>query len=148
PYGDVPAAGDNFTVESVLDHLQRHAFYGVSTVLDAGSGHIPTLLPLLADQAAGKLPNAAQVLLMAGVVPPNGGPDSILIKGTRPRHASYEVVRAPEARAAVQDIAAKNIKHVKIWLGDRNGTYPAMPHEVYDAVVDEAHKVGIKVHAH
>src|SRR5207247_1233201 len=28
------------------------------------------------------------------------------------------------------------------------GSYPAMPHEVYDAVIDEAHKHGIKVHAH
>jgi imidazolonepropionase-like amidohydrolase len=35
-----------------------------------------------------------------------------------------------------------------VWLGDRGGSYPAMPHEVYDAVIDEAHKHGIKVHAH
>jgi imidazolonepropionase-like amidohydrolase len=81
-------------------------------------------------------------------VPPNGGPDSVLIKGTRPLHANYEVIRSPEGRAAVQDVAAKNIKQIKIWLGDRNGTYPAMPREVYEAIVDEAHKNGIKVHAH
>ena len=85
---------------------------------------------------------------MAGVVPVNGGPDRILIKGTRPLHANYEVTRSPEARAAVQDIAAKNINQLKIWIGDRGGTYPAMPHEVYDAVIDEAHELGIKVHAH
>ncbi|MBI4486941.1 MAG: amidohydrolase family protein [Acidobacteria bacterium] len=85
---------------------------------------------------------------MAGVVAPNGGPDGILIKGTRPRQASYEVLRAPEARKAVQDIAAKNVKHLKIWMGDRGGSYPTMPKEVYDAVIDEAHKLGIMVHAH
>jgi imidazolonepropionase-like amidohydrolase len=147
-YGDVPAAADNFTAENVLDHLQRHAYYGVGTVLDAGSSHIPTMIPYLADQTAGKFPTAAQLFLMAGVVPPNGGPDNILIKGTRPRHASYEVLRAPEARKAVQEIASKNVKHIKIWMGDRNGSYPTMPHEVYDAVIDEAHKLGIKVHAH
>ncbi len=72
----------------------------------------------------------------------------ILIKGTRPLHANYEVVRATEARAAVQDVAAKGIRSVKIWLGDRGGSYPAMPHEVYDAVIDEAHRHGIMVHAH
>jgi imidazolonepropionase-like amidohydrolase len=81
-------------------------------------------------------------------VPPNGGPDSILIKGTRPLHANYEVIRAPEGRAAVQDVLAKNIKRIKIWLGDRGGSYPAMPWQVYEAIIDEAHKNNIKVHAH
>jgi len=81
-------------------------------------------------------------------VPINGGPDRILIQGTRPLRANYEVTRSPEARAAVQDIAAKNIGHIKIWLGDRGGSYPAMPHEVYDAVIDEAHKNQITVHSH
>ena len=53
-------------------------------------------------------------------------------------HANYEVIKAPEGRAAVQDVVAKGITHLKIWLGDRNGTYPAMPREVYEAVIDEA----------
>ena len=148
----IKAAGEslaeNFTPENMLDHLQRQAFYGVGTVMDAGSAPVATSLQFQVDQAGRKFPPAAQFVFMAGVVPPNGGPDHILIKGTRPLHANYEVTRSPEARAAVQDIAAKNIKHLKIWLGDRNGTYPAMPHEVYDAVIDEAHKHGIMVHAH
>src|SRR6266851_8922907 len=79
--GDSPAASDNFTPENVLDHLQRQAFYGVGTVLDAGSGSIPMLAQFQVDEAARNFPPAAQILLMAGVVPPNGGPDSILIKG-------------------------------------------------------------------
>jgi len=148
----IKAAGEslaeNFTPENMLDHLQRQAFYGVGTVMDAGSAPVATSLQFQVDQAGRKFPPAAQFVFMAGVVPPNGGPDHILIKGTRPLHANYEVTRSPEARAAVQDIAAKNIKYLKIWLGDRNGTYPAMPHEVYDAVIDEAHKHGIMVHAH
>ena len=142
------ARAENFTPENMLDHLQRQAFYGVGTVMDAGSAPVATSLQFQVDQAASKFPPAARLVVMAGVVPPNGGPDHILIKGTRPLHANYEVTRSPEARAAVQDIAAKHITHLKIWLGDRNGTYPAMPHEVYDAVIDEAHKHGIMVHAH
>src|SRR5580700_5677236 len=35
--GDIPAAPPNYTPENLLDHLQRQAFYGVGTVLDAGS---------------------------------------------------------------------------------------------------------------
>jgi imidazolonepropionase-like amidohydrolase len=146
------AAGEalpgNFTPANLLDHLQREAFYGVGTANDGGSAPVPLSLQFQRDQAAGSAPAAARYWFNAGIVPPNGGPDAILIKGTRPLHANYEVVLAPEARAAVQEVAARNITHVKIWLGDRGGSYPAMPHEVYDAVIDEAHKHGIRVHAH
>lgn len=139
---------ENFTLDNLRDHLQRQAFFGVGSVLDAGSASLPIAQRYQGEQDAGKHPDAAHLSLMGGVVPVNGGPDHILIQGTRPLKANYEVTLSPEARAAVRDIQAKNVKHLKIWLGDRNGTYPAMPHEVYDAVIDEAHKSGIKVHAH
>ena len=146
------AAGDsraeNFTAENLLDHLQRQAYYGTGSVLDAGSGALPVTQRYQADQDAGKYSSAAHLSVMGGIVPVNGGPDHILIKGTRPLKANHEVTLSPEGRAAIQDLNKKGVKHVKIWLGDRGGTYPAMPHEVYDAVIDEAHKVGIKVHAH
>jgi imidazolonepropionase-like amidohydrolase len=142
------ALPENFTEENLLDHMQREAFYGVGTANDGGSAAVSIALQFQQDQAARKFPPAAQFYFNAGIVPPNGGPDQILIKGTRPLHANYEVLRAPEARAAVQDVVAKNIKQVKIWFGDRGGAYPAMPWQVYDAVVDEAHKNGVRVHAH
>jgi imidazolonepropionase-like amidohydrolase len=153
--GDVPAAPQNFTPENLLDHLQRLAFYGVGTVLDAGSSSIPVAQQFQADDMAWDYPqNHAQVFLMAGIVPPHGGPDNILIKGTEPARANYYVLRAPEARAAVNMIAVQginsvqNIKQIKIWWTDRNGSYTALPDQVYEAVVDEAHKHGIKVHVH
>ncbi|MBM3772632.1 MAG: amidohydrolase family protein [Acidimicrobiia bacterium] len=139
---------ENFTAGNLRDHLERQAFFGVGSVLDAGSGALQVTQPFQADQAAGEYPSTARLSLMGGVVPVNGGPDHILIKGTRPLKANYEVTLSGEGRAAIQDLHKKGVKHVKIWLGDRGGTYPAMPHEVYDAVIDEAHKVGIKVHAH
>lgn len=147
------AAGDSraehYTPENLLDHFQREAFYGVGTVNDGGTASVPISLQFQMDQRAGKYPPAAQYSSFnVGIVPPEGGPDHILIAGSRPLNANYEVVRAQEARAAVQEIASKNIRHIKIWIGDRGGTYPAMPHEVYDAVIDEARKHDITVHAH
>lgn len=139
---------EHFTPDNLADHLARQAFYGVGSVLDAGSGALAVTQRFQADQDAGRHPGTARLSVMGGVVPVNGGPDHILIKGTRPLKANYEVTLAGEARAAIQDLQKKGVKHVKIWLGDRGGTYPAMPHEVYDAVIDEAHKAGIKVHAH
>src|SRR5262245_19858848 len=139
---------DNFTPENLLDHLQREAFYGIGTANDGGSAPVQLSLQFQQDQAARNVPPAAQYWFNAGIVPPNGGPDNILIKGTRPLHANYEVIRAPEGRAAVQDVVAKNITHIKIWLGDRGGSYPAMPYQVYEAIIDEAHKNRVAVHAH
>jgi imidazolonepropionase-like amidohydrolase len=149
----ITAAGEsraeNHTPENIHDHLQRQAFYGIGTVNDAGSVALDIGQQYLVDRAARKFSSdASRFVLMAGVVPVNGGPDHILIKATRPLRANFEVTLAPEARAAVQQIAAKGVKHLKIWIGDRRGTYPAMPHETYDATIDEAHKLGILVHAH
>ena len=146
--GYVFAAPENYTEENLAEHLQLEAFYGTGTINDGGSAAVSIAMQFQVDDAAKKFPPHAQFVFNAGIVPPNGGPDQILIKATRPLHANYEVLRAPEGRAAVQDVAAKGIKHIKMWFGDRGGAYPAMPHEVYEAVIDEAHKHGIQVHVH
>src|ERR1700681_3133839 len=91
------ALPESFTPENLLDHLQREAFYGVGTANDGGSAPMPLSLQFQRDQAAGKFSAAARYWFNVGIVPPNGGPDTILIKGTRPLHANYEVVLAPEA---------------------------------------------------
>ncbi len=139
---------ENFTAANLLDHMQREAFYGVGTVNDGGSAAVPIALEFQRAQAAHGFPLAAQFHFNAGIVPPEGGPDSILIKGTRPLHANYEVLRAPEGRAAVQDVVAKKIPRIKIWFGDRGGAYPAMPYHVYEPIIEEAHKNGLQVHGH
>jgi imidazolonepropionase-like amidohydrolase len=142
------AHAENYTPQNLYDHFQREAFYGVGTVNDGGTAVVPMSLQFQADQKAGKYPGAARYVFNPGVVPPDGGPDEFLREATRPIHANYEVTTAIEARKAVQDIAAKNILHLKLWVGDRNGTYPAMPREVYEAIIEDAHKRNIKVHAH
>jgi imidazolonepropionase-like amidohydrolase len=142
------ARPENFTPDNLLDELEREAFYGVGTANDGGTAPVDVSLQFQRDQAARKYPAAAEFWFNAGIVPPNGGPDSILRQGTRPLHANYEVTLAPEGRAAVADVHAKGITHLKIWFGDRGGTYPAMPPQVYEAIIDEAHKDGIRVHAH
>ena len=139
---------EHYTAENLLDHFQREAFYGVGTVNDGGTAVVPISLQFQMDQEAGQYPSAARYVFNAGITPPHGGPDELLIEGTRPLNANYEVITAREARAVVQDLAALGITRVKVWLGDRNGTYPAMPHEVYDAIIDEARMHNISVHAH
>src|SRR5262245_13061649 len=139
---------ENYTAKNVLDHLQREAFYGVAATQSVGSSPTDASMQFIRDQRAGVYPPASRFLFMPGMAPPNGGPDAILIKGTKALHAVYEVSTAAEARTAVKGMAAKGLKSVKIWVDDRRGTYPKMTPDVYDAVIAEAHAHGMLVHAH
>lgn len=139
---------ENYTPQNVLDHLEREAFYGVGATQSVGSSPTDASIEFQRDQMAGKFPPASRFFFMPGMAPPNGGPDAKLMKGTSALHAIYEVSTGAEARAAVQSMAAKNLKNVKIWVDDRRGTYPKMTPEVYNAVIDEAHRHHMMVHAH
>jgi imidazolonepropionase-like amidohydrolase len=53
-----------------------------------------------------------------------------------------------EARKAVSELAVKKVDLVKIWVDDRNGQYKKLTPELYGAIIDEAHKSGLRVTAH
>jgi imidazolonepropionase-like amidohydrolase len=138
----------DYTPENIVDHLQRELFYGVVATQTVGSSPTDASIEFTRNQEAGKFPIASRFFFMPGMAPPNGGPDATLKRGTDVTHAVYEVTTGAEARAAVQGMAAKGLKNVKIWVDDRRGTYPKMTPEVYNAVIDEAHKHGMLVQAH
>ena len=141
----------NNTPQNIVDHLQREVFYGVGAVMTMGDQPTDQAIRFQQDQTAGRHPTAARFFFSAGMAPPGGGPDSLLIMGTTPLHAVYEVTTPQDARAAVQRIAASKIKHIKFWVDDRDnrrGIGRKMPPEVYGPLIDEAHKRGITVHAH
>jgi imidazolonepropionase-like amidohydrolase len=141
-------SASNYTAANVVNHLRRELYYGVVGTQSVGSSPTEPSLALVTDQQAGKYPSASRFFFMPGMAPPNGGPDAILIKGTKALNAVYEVSTGAEARTAVQGMAARGLKQVKIWVDDRRGTYPKMSPEVYNAVIDEAHRHGMLVNAH
>lgn len=138
----------NHTPANVQDHLLREAFYGVAATTAVGSSPTAQMLAFQRDQRAGAYPGASRLLFMPGIAPPGGGPDHILREATDTLHVVHEVTSAAEARAAVRGMAADGLGHVKIWVDDRNGTYPKLTPEAYRAVVDEAHARKMLVHAH
>jgi imidazolonepropionase-like amidohydrolase len=138
----------NYTAENVLDHLEREAFYGTAVTMSVGTSPVDASIEFQRDQRAGKFAPASRFLFMPGMAPPGGGPDPVLMVATKALHVVSEVATGEEARVAVRGMAAKNIKDVKIWVDDRRGTYPKMTPEVYEAIIDEAHKHGMRVHAH
>jgi imidazolonepropionase-like amidohydrolase len=149
--GYVSWSVENHTPENVLDHLEREAFYGVGSTLAMGEQPADFALAFQKNQAAGKFPLSARFFFAAGIAPPGGGPDALLIQGTAPLHAVYEVSTPEEAIAIVRKIAAMDIRELKFWVDNRDntrGSRKKMPPEVYRPLIEEAHKHGMLVHAH
>ena len=73
-------------------------------------------------------------------------------RSTRARIFTAGPVLAPntpeEAREQVAKIAAMKVDIIKIRVDDNLGTTPKMAPEVYRAVIDEAHKRGLRVAVH
>jgi hypothetical protein len=116
----------NHTPENVLDHLEREAFFGVGTAMTMGDQPSSFAIRFQQDQLAGKFPPAARFFFSAGMAPPGGGPDVLLIQGTTPLHAVYEVSTADQAIAVVRKIAAGKIGEIKFWVDNRS-VHPAHP---------------------
>jgi imidazolonepropionase-like amidohydrolase len=53
-----------------------------------------------------------------------------------------------EGRKAVQELAAKKVDLVKIWVDDRDGKYTKLTPALYGAIIDEAHRHKLRVTAH
>lgn len=136
------------TAANLLDHLQREAYYGVAVATSVGSSPTEMSLQFQRDQQAGTFPPAARYLFMPGMAPPNGGPDHILREATNELRVVNEVTTPEEARVAIQKMADQGIRHVKMWVDDRGGSYPKLAPEVYHAIVREAHARAMTVHAH
>ncbi len=115
--------------------LKQRAYYGVSAALSMGQDTADAPFQIRANVPAG----AARFFTAGrGITMPEPG------RTTAPIWVKDEA----EARAAVRTNAAKKVDIIKIWVDDRDGSVMKMPPAVYAAVIDEAHKAGIRVTAH
>ena len=133
-------AAANYTRVNLVDHLKRYAYYGIAATLSMGvdRGELPYEL------RANPVPGAALFRTAGrGIALPNAGPGAEYRKD-----AAYGVTTEAEARKAVQDLAAKKVDIVKIWVDDRDGTVKKLPPPMYRAIIDEAHKNNLRVVAH
>jgi imidazolonepropionase-like amidohydrolase len=128
----IHAAG---TREALVDQLQGKAYYGVAAVMSLG-----TDAGDLAFQVRNEIiPNGARLLTAGrGITSPEPGRTDV----------PYWITSEAEARKAVQELAAKKVDLVKIWVDDRDGKYEKLTPALYSAVIDEAHKHKLRVAAH
>ena len=121
--------------DELIAALRRKAYYGVSAVMSLGQDAGDLAYQVRAEPVTG-----AALLRTAGrgITMPEPGRTDI----------PYWVTTEAEARKAVGELAERKVDIVKIWVDDRNGQYKKLTPELYRAVIDEAHKRGLRVTAH
>jgi imidazolonepropionase-like amidohydrolase len=119
------AGPELYSRENVLAHLALYARYGVTTVVSLGDDRDEGFR--VRDEQETKTLDRAR-LYVAGPV----------VDATTPE----------AARAQVAALAERKVDWVKIRVDDTLGTTPKMAPAVYQAVIDEAHKRGLRVAAH
>ncbi len=123
------------TRDVLVDQLQGKAYYGVAVAMSLGqdTGDVPFQV------REEIIPNAARFRTAGrGITMPEPGRTE----------APYWITSEAEGRKAVQELAARKVDLVKIWVDDRDGKYKKLTPPLYSAIIDEAHKHGLRVTAH
>jgi imidazolonepropionase-like amidohydrolase len=136
-------SADNFTRENIIDDLDRALYFGVAAVQSQGIEKGDVTYQIRADQDAGKLGGARLHIAGRGIGAPNAGPGGAAYAGI-----AYEVTTEAQARKAVQELAARKVNLIKIWVDDRNGRAPRLAPDLFRAIIDEGHKHRLQVNAH
>ena len=143
----------NFTRDNLIDHLYRHAYYGVGTVISTASDRQSIGLPVALDQKLGRI-GGARYVPEPGLGTPGGGANPNFTNDPGwwgSGDGFYEPKSAAEARNAVRAEAAKGIQVFKIWVDARDeqrGGRLKLSEDIYRAAIDEAIVHDIKVLAH
>jgi imidazolonepropionase-like amidohydrolase len=140
---------EHYSRENVLDHLRRSAYYGVGAFQSLGTERDGLELQIRDEQRAGTLSAPDLALLLTanqGFVAPtpgsvNGGPFFAV-------DVVHEATGPDQARQLVRTVAARTPDIIKLWVDDRNGTKKKLTPDVYRAIIDEAHRLGLRTVAH
>jgi imidazolonepropionase-like amidohydrolase len=136
-------SAENFTRDNIIDDLNRALYFGISTVMSQGIEKGDVMYRIRAEQAAGRLGGARLKLAGRGIGAPNAGPGAAAYA-----NIAYEITTEDQARAAARELAANKVDAIKIWVDDRGGRAPKLPIALSRAVIEEGHKLGLKVTAH
>jgi imidazolonepropionase-like amidohydrolase len=120
--------------DALTRDLRRRAYYGVSAALSLGTDGYDLL-----DMRSQTIPGAARFLSAGrGITMAEPGRTTV----------PYWVATEADGRKAVEELASHKVDIVKIWVDTRAGKYKKLTTEIYGAIIDEAHKRGLRVTAH
>jgi imidazolonepropionase-like amidohydrolase len=120
---------------ALVDDLKRRGYWGIGATMSLGqdSGDLPFQIREEVIPDAARFRTAGR-----GITAPEPGRSDI----------PYWITTEAEGRKAVQEQAAHKVDIIKIWVDDRDGKYKKLTPALYGAVIDEAHKNGLRVTAH
>lgn len=140
---DLTTGPQNYTRENILDHMYKFAYHGVAASQAQGSDFGIMPFQLRDEILAGNYPDAARFLTAGrGFTPPDDA------KPENMRHAAYVALSEPGVRANVRELSFWNVELMKTWLTNRNGAVEEIEPHVFEAIIDEAHKHGMRVIVH
>jgi len=139
------AAPENYNRDSILRQLKQLEAYGVTTVMALGLNG-PLFYELRPELHAGRLPGADLFGADQGIGVVSGQPSAAVVPVGENQVSRPNTVEM--ARESIRQMAARKTDMVKIWLDSAGGLMPKLKPEVYSAVIDEAHKSGLRVAAH
>jgi imidazolonepropionase-like amidohydrolase len=132
----------NQSDDNIRQQLLRYQEYGVGAMLSMGTDG-KRFAEIREQSRRGALPGADVYTAGMGFGAKNGVPPAAM--------GFTEVFRPEtpaEARREVAQQAPQKPDFIKVWVDDFWGQYPKMPAEIYAAIIDEAHKNGLRVAAH
>ncbi len=146
-YGDW---GSNlFTEENLTDHLYRHAYYGVGTIISTGSDKEDVASRIKLEQLRGNI-GGARYHQSPGMGSPGGGPNPRFTDD--PGYWGVNPVADPEqAVRTVKELAANGYGIAKIWVDsrdERRGAQVKLAPEIYTAVLETASNYDMRIIAH
>jgi imidazolonepropionase-like amidohydrolase len=121
----VGLTADRYSADNVIRDLRTYAAYGVTSVVSLGGDRQPGFAARDSQRTAAL--DRARLWVAGPVLEPTSPAD---------------------ARKLVAEDAAMKVDLVKIRVDDTLGTVKKMPSEIYRAVIDEAHKRGLRVAVH
>ena len=138
-----------FTEENLTDHLYRHAYYGVGTIISTGSDSEEVAARVKLEQLRGNI-GGARYHQSPGMGSPGGGPNPRFTDD--PDYWGVHPVADPEqAVRTVRELAGRGYGIAKIWVDvrdERRGAQVKLAPEIYRAVLNTASNYDMRIIAH
>jgi|SRR5579871_5919221 imidazolonepropionase-like amidohydrolase len=129
-----------FTRENIEKNLRTYASYGVTTVLSLGTDQ-DLIFKIRDEQRAGRPAYTRVFSAGQGFTLKGGGG----LPGVTHDLTAGEGAEIPKD---IDELAAKKADIIKVWVDDGLGRRPKIPFELSKAIIDNAHRDGLRVAAH
>jgi imidazolonepropionase-like amidohydrolase len=134
---------ENYNRENIHRQLRQYEAYGVTTVMALGLNNPDLFYELRSEQHAGTAPGSDIFGADRGIGAPNTAPPTSLLPVGK--NQLYRASTPEEAKADVREMAARHPDFIKLWVDDPE---PKIKPDVYQAAIEEAHRLGFRVACH